>query len=232
MSGVLSLYLKRDELNAKLGGGIPKESLILLEGNDGGGKSIMAQRFAFGLLENGYTVTYISSELHTLGFVEQMRSMEYDVMEHILNDRLLFIPMFPYLGNVKLRKNFMERLLTTKKIFEKDIIIMDTLSYLIIRDNITEEEGFMFVKTLKNIANLNKCIILCIDPEQINHRMLNLVRNISDVYIQVEAKMVLGNLLRVASVRRFRRAEKEVSLEFPFKVEPGKGLTIELASLS
>jgi flagellar protein FlaH len=232
MSNVLSLFLKRDELNTKLGNGMPKDSLSLIEGNDGGGKSIMAQRLAFGLLENGYTVTYISSELHTMGFIQQMNSLNYEVIEHILNDRLLFIPMFPYLGHVKLRKNFMEKMMKTKKIFEKDVIIIDTLSYLIVRDSISEEESFTFIKTLKNITSMNKCIILCVDPEQINHRVLNLIRGVADVFIQVEAKTVLGNLLRVASVRRFRRAEKDVSLEFPFKVEPGRGLTIEIAALS
>jgi flagellar protein FlaH len=232
MGKILGMKLDRDELSEKLGGGIPESSLVLLEGNDGGGKSIMAQRLAYGFLRNGTTVTYISSELHTMGFVEQMSSIGYEVTESILHERMVFIPMFPYLGNVKLRNNFIDRLISTKRIFENDVIIIDTLSYLIVHNKTTKEKIFDIVNFFKKMLSLNKTIIVCIDPAHIQAEFLNIIRAVSDIYITVEAKDVLGNLLRVASVKRFRRAKNEVIIQFPFKVEPRVGLSIELASLS
>ncbi|MCA9478567.1 MAG: hypothetical protein KC535_05460, partial [Nanoarchaeota archaeon] len=47
----INIEIKRDELHRNIGGALPKNSLILVEGVDGSGKSIMAQRIAYGCLE-------------------------------------------------------------------------------------------------------------------------------------------------------------------------------------
>lgn len=229
---VLSIALKRDELNKKFGGGLPKNSLVLIEGNDGAGKSILAQRFVYGLIEQKYKVTYISSELNTLGFVEQMRSLDYDIQDALISDNLLFIPMFPFYGNTQLDSNFMGKLLKSKKLFEKEIIIFDTLSFLIIQENITHENTFNIIQFLKRINSLNKTIIFCVDPAHLNERFLTLLRSVCDVYFHLELKMVLGSLLRIINVNRYKRSKEEVTQSIPFKVMPGIGLAIELASLS
>ena len=232
MNKILRMQLERDELSEKLGGGIPEASLMLIEGNDGGGKSILAQRLTYGFIKNGTTVTYISSELHTMGFVDQMSSIGYDITESILHENLTFIPMFPYLGNVKLRDNFIDRLIKTKRLFQNEVIIVDTLSYLIVHDKTSKEKVFDIINFFKKMLSLGKTIIFCVDPQHLNDEFLNIVRAVADIYITVEAKEVLGSLLRVASVKRFRRAENEIIIQFPFKVEPRVGLSIELASLS
>lgn len=232
MNKILRMNLERDELSEKLGGGIPEASLMLIEGNDGGGKSILAQRLTYGFIKNGTNITYISSELHTMGFVDQMNSVGYDVTEAILHEKLTFIPMFPYLGNVRLRDNFIDRLIKTKRLFENEVIIIDTLSYLIVHNKISKEKLFDIINFFKKMLSLGKTIIFCIDPQHLNLEFLNMIRAVSDIYITVEAKDVLGSLLRVASIKRFRRSEKEIIIQFPFKVEPKVGLSIELASLS
>ncbi|MBD3203350.1 hypothetical protein GF327_03590 [Candidatus Woesearchaeota archaeon] len=232
MSKVLSIDLKRDELNTKFGGGIPRNSLILVEGEDGAGKSILAQRISYGLIEQGHTVTYISTELDTLGFVKQMSSIKYKVTDYLLDDKYMFIPMFPYYGNAELDENFMEKLFSTEKLFEKEIIIFDTLSFLIIQENISHKQTFDLIQFVKKINSLEKTLIFCVDPDHLNERFLTLLRSVCDVYFNLEIKMVLGNLLRIINVRRFRRSRGEVTTAIPFKVLPNVGLAIELASLS
>ena len=232
MEGILEIRLKRDELHAKLGGGIPKNSLVLIEGPDGAGKSILAQRLTYGLLEKGYTVTYISTELNTQGFIEQMNSLTYYITNRLINDKLLFVPMFPFFGNTELEENFMERLFEERKIFEKEIIIFDTLSYLIVHDNITNKRTFNVMQLLKKLNSLDKTIIFCADPEHLNERFLTMLRATSDIYFDLEIKMVLGNLLRIINVKRYKRSIEEVQPAIPFKVMPKVGLAIELASLS
>jgi flagellar protein FlaH len=62
MKKIMSVHLERDELNRNLGGGMPVNSLILIEGKDGAGKSIVSQRLCYGLLEHGHTaLTYQAS---------------------------------------------------------------------------------------------------------------------------------------------------------------------------
>jgi archaeal flagellar protein FlaH len=232
MGKTLSIRLERDELDRNIGGGIPPNSLILIEGKDGAGKSIVAQRITYGLLEHGYSCTYVSSELNTSGFIEQMSSLDYDIKFHLLDNQLLFLPMFPFLGNTKLQPNFLDRLFKEEKIFNNEIIVFDTLSFLLIKDNITQEKSFEIIKKLKNINSLNKTILFCIDPDHLNDKFLTLLRSVADVYFNVEIKMFAGNIVRAINIQRFKRPGGNIINTIPFKVEPGKGLAIEIASFA
>ncbi|MFH1322980.1 MAG: hypothetical protein ABIH80_03990 [Methanobacteriota archaeon] len=60
ITGIRSFDLPRDELCRKLGGGFPPGSIIVIEGGSGSGKSTVCQRLAYGLMENGSTVTYFN----------------------------------------------------------------------------------------------------------------------------------------------------------------------------
>src|SRR5690606_28707249 len=86
---VHDITIPRDEFNRNLGGGIPQGSIILVEGKDGAGKSIIAQRVCFGLLENNISTSYISTELNLIEFIQQMNSMNYRVTEKIIGEELL-----------------------------------------------------------------------------------------------------------------------------------------------
>lgn len=224
--------LKRDELNRSLGGGLPKKSLVLVEGPDGAGKSIFSQRLSYGMLQNKTSVTYISSELNTDEFLEQMRSLDYDVTYQMLDGTMLFIPMFPTLGNTKEKEEFFEKLLMTSEIFDNDVIIFDTLSFLLISENLSHESMIRIFNKIKKIISLNKTMLFCVDPEHINKSFLTLLRSISDVYIKVEVRTFAGAPLRVIVILRFKRPGENIVSTIPFKVETGKGLALEIASLS
>ncbi|MFW6014090.1 MAG: ATPase domain-containing protein [Nanoarchaeota archaeon] len=227
-----SIDLERDELNRSLGGGMPNNSLILIEGEDGAGKSILVQRLAYGLLEHQKTVTYISTELNTKGFLEQMASLSYDVKFYLLDGQLMFVPMFPFMGNTMLKENFLDRLLKTRKIFDNEIIIFDTISFLLVRDSISQEKSFYVINMLKKLNNMNKTIIFCVDPAHLNEKFLTLIRSVADIYFNVEIRTFAGNILRVINVKRFKRPSDYIMDTIPFKVEPGRGLAIEIASFS
>jgi archaeal flagellar protein FlaH len=229
---LLDIGLKRDELQRNLGGGLPTGAIALIEGNDGGGKSIVAQRIAYALLKNGHTASYVSTELGLGGFLQQMDSLDYRITDKIISEELVFISMFPQLGNVKLKKTFMNDLLKSKKIFGSEVIVFDTISFLVVSEDLGTEGIFKLIAFIKKIVSMGKTLIMCIDPEQCNPKFLNIIRNISEIYLQTESKMVLGNLLHVMNVIRFRKAKKEVTNATPFKVVPGAGFAIELASLA
>jgi archaeal flagellar protein FlaH len=225
------IILPRDELSMNLGGGLPKNSLMLASGPDGAGKSIFAQRLCYGFLRNKTSVTYISSELDTIAFVEQMASLDYDIKYDLLNNDLLFLPMFPTMGKTKLSPEFMDRLLVTRQIFENEIIIFDTLSFLLISDHITNNKIYDLIGMLKKLTTLGKTIIFMVDPEHLNKTLYNLLKSVSDIYMNLEINTFAGNLVRVLKTIRFKRPEQNFSAQIPFRIETGKGLAIEIASL-
>ena len=60
---LFGIHLKADELAARMGGGLPRGSTMLIEGAEGSGRSAMCQRLLYGLLQNGHSATFVSTEL-------------------------------------------------------------------------------------------------------------------------------------------------------------------------
>lgn len=225
------IAMLRDELAQNFGGGIPKKSMMIAVGEDGAGKSILMQRLTYGFLQNGVKVSYISSELNTMSFVDQMESLDYDIKNYLLNDDLLFMPMFPIMGNSKLSNDFMNRLIKTRQIFEKEVIIFDTLSFLMVRDSITQDECYNLINLFKRMTTLGATIIFAIDPNHLNDTMLSLLKSMSDIFMNLDIRSFAGNVVRVMEIIRFKRPEGSFATKIPFRIEPGRGLAIEIASL-
>ena len=95
---LLRIDIERDSLHRQLGGGIPKGTTMVMSGRFGTGKSAVSQRLSYGFLRHGHTVTYITTELTTKGFIDQMESLDYPVREDMMEGRLTIIPVFPLIG--------------------------------------------------------------------------------------------------------------------------------------
>ena len=227
-----SIDLERDELNRYFGGGIPKNSLILFEGVDGAGKSLLCQRFIYSLLQNKTQVTYISTELNTLDFIKQMDSLNYSVRNDLLYQKLLFITMVPFLGTVKFEEDFIDKIIKTPKLFEKEVIIFDTLSFLLVKKNAGEEAYYMIMNFFRKLNNLNKTVIFTVDPSQIDEKFLMLLRNMADMFIQITLGNFAGETTRVLNVKRFKRPMGIYLDKIAFRVEPKEGLIIEIGGYS
>lgn len=225
----ISVAISRDELDRSLGGGIPTNSTILFQGANGTGKSIVSQRLLYGLLKSNKKVTYISSELNTQGFIEQMASLDYDIKYNILDETLLFIPVFPYYGTTELGSDMLKRLMSSKKIFSTDIIIIDTLSN-IFTEGVSATEKLLFIRFIKKLNSLGKVVIVNMDDGQTDGKMAAYISDIADVIIEFKLKEFAGSIIRVMNIIRYKRSKSEVLSAIPFRVEPGKGLTIEIAS--
>ncbi len=227
-----SIALERDELNTSFGGGIPKNSLILFEGVDGAGKSVLCQRVIYSLLENGVKVTYISTEFNTLDFISQMESLNYSVRQYMLDNKLLFITMVPYLGKVKFSSNFLEKIMSSSKLFENEVLVFDSLSFLLVRDNADEEQYYDIMNFFRKLNNLSKTVIFTIDPTHLDKKFLNLLTSVVDVYLQVKILSFGGETIRNAEIKRFKRPYDLYKGSIPFRVEPREGLIIEIGSYS
>ncbi len=229
-SEYFSIELIRDELDRYFGGGIPKNSLLLFEGIDGAGKSILCQRFMYALLKKGKKITYVSTEFNTLDFIKQMDSLNYSVNDYILNQHLLFITMVPYLGKVEFKEDFLDKIMTSKKLFENEIIIFDTLSFLLVKKDAGEDVYYKIINFFRKLNNLNKTIIFTIDPTHLDDQFLTLLRSVADMYMFINFTQFAGETVRALEIKRFKRPKDIYMSKIPFRVEPKEGLIIEIGS--
>ena len=227
----LRIEIESDELHRKIGAGIPKGALMLIEGEEGSGKSIVCQRLAYGFLRNGHSVTYISSELTMKDFIAQMKSIEYRIHEFVTSKKLLFIPMFPRMGKVVPRKDFLYRLMRAKKLFEKEAIIIDTFNSLI-KENFSKDDMFKTISFLKKVINSGRTIIITANPSMIDKNIIDLLRSISDIHFKLEIKSIGGDLKRFINIYRFRGSSIQISGGIGFRVEPKIGFVIEISAVA
>jgi flagellar protein FlaH len=82
-----------DELDKKIGGGIPPNSLSLIEGQPDSGKSVLSQQMVWGSLKNGYKVAIFTTENSVKSLITQMESLNLDITNHLLLSRLQIFPV-------------------------------------------------------------------------------------------------------------------------------------------
>ena len=234
--------LDRDELDARLGGGLPKGALAVVEGEFGTGKSILVQRIVYGLLKNGCRVSYVSTELTTLHFIEQMHTLDYPVEEFIFNRSLLFLPVYPVLGFRGKKSDLMDRLLNAQRMYESDIIVIDAFSSIVkdwmrsLGPDVTEQERNERIEdALYHFKLLNakgKSVVLTFQPGDVPDEISGVLKAAADAYLSCKVDNVGGVVSRSIFVRRFGRAEKAVADIIPFRVEPKTGFIVEIKSVS
>ncbi|MGC9133050.1 MAG: ATPase domain-containing protein [Nanopusillaceae archaeon] len=228
----IEVYLDRDEFADRLGGAIPKSSLFIIEGEDGAGKSIVCQRILYGALSNNHKVTYISTELSIVDFIRQMESLGYDVKDYLLNNKLLFIPTLNMFGRIKERENLIFELTKEKarKIFESELIIVDSLSYPLI-NGLNKMDSVKLIEFLSKIKDMNKTIVVTYNSAEINEFFVKNIRRVADIYFNLRySSLEEGSMLKIIEVKRFRYPRGIYNNIIPFRVEPNIGLIIEISS--
>ena len=63
------------EIDKKIGGGLPPNSLTLFEGQPDAGKSVLVQQFVWGCLQTNKRVTVYTTENTTVSLLRQMKSL-------------------------------------------------------------------------------------------------------------------------------------------------------------
>ncbi|MFP4567451.1 MAG: ATPase domain-containing protein [Candidatus Woesearchaeota archaeon] len=229
MDKIYSIELEGDELHLKLGGGIPKNSLVLIEGPAGLGKSILAQRFVYGAIKNNVSISYVSSELSVQSFLSQMDSLKYDIRKEFLAGQLKFITTFPLLGRVNFEPDMIKKIFLSKKLLESEVIVIDALNDFVLKNESNLSETFEFISAFKKLTSSGKTVIFCVEPEIINREILKYLQNTVEVHLVMFEREQYGNILNILQVKRFLGAINDVERELPFKVRAGIGIVVDLS---
>jgi len=224
------MELKGDELHRRIGGGIPAGTIMLLEGDRGTGKSIFAQRLLYGFLMNGYSVSYVSSQYTTVEYIRQMFSLGYDVVPFLIRKKLIFVSLYPLLTGISEKKKFLSRLLGEPRLWEADIIIIDSFSALLSREQDVDAVR-NFLMYIKKLASLDKVIILTSNTEEIDRESLFLLEEAATMLVRLQVKVFGGDLKNSAIIVKYNNAKGIFQKIIPFRVEPKVGLVVEIAAV-
>ncbi len=222
--------LEQDSLANAMGARLPNRSLWMVQGEVGGGKSLVSQRLIFGLLENGSKILVITTELTTRGWIEQMESIGYPVTEHIASGRLLIFSRFGVIAESKEGVDLFD-VLESEAIEKSDVVVVDSASALM-PTGLDSTEQLIALQKLRRVCSDSRSILLTIDPSEMDEKLLHKLRSSCEVLLDLNAGFVGGEIKRTIVVTRFLRAAGPVQASVGWRVEPYMGFIVDITAVS
>lgn len=227
---------KRDRVNHAVGGGFPEGSVVLVEGPTGAGKSVLVQRFTYGLAEEDTRVGVASTGLSADDYVQQMHSLSYDVVRHLLSGRVRY-----FHARVDGDRRLVRRLLRPSPLWRGEVVVVDGFGALVRNDPDfgdllgTGEEDRAVERVggrLRQATDAGKVVVLTVDPAAVTDRAMRPLRSLSDVYLELVSETVGQEIRRKALVRRFAGMKEPVDDSIGFAVQQGRGVVIESRTIA
>ena len=222
--------VETDSLADTMGLRLPNRSLFVIQGIVGAGKSLIAQRLVHGMLENGTKILVITTELTTRGWIEQMESIGYGVTEHIRDGQLMIFSRFGTIAESRSDVG-LEQVLNSDAISQADVVILDSASALM-PDDLDDQQRFEMLQKLRKISSEGRSIMLCVDPDEMDHKLLHSMRASSEVVLDLSTALIGGDLKRNIVVTRFLRAAGPVQTSVGWRVEPSMGFIVDITAVS
>jgi flagellar protein FlaH len=214
-----------NEIDKKMGGGIPEGSLILIEGQSNAGKSVVTQQFIDGALESGCRCVLYTTENTPRSLFRQMDSLALDVTDYFLLGAFNVYPVPAALtaeGAQTAFEKTVEHLSGLQGKF--DIVFIDSITSFV--SQVSETQTLAFLSTIKQFCDENMTIFLTIHSYAFDEAMFIRMRSICDAHLRLRVEEVGDQLVKVLEVAKVRGAEKTTGNIITFDVEPGLGMRI------
>lgn len=226
----LEFGLEQDSLADCMGLRLPNRSLNIICGPVGSGKSLMTQRLAFGLVENGAKVVVVTTELTTRGWIEQMHSIGYYCTEPIKSGRLLVLSRYGTIAE-PIPGIGLKEILASEGMVEADYIIIDSASSLL-NDDYDSDGRFAVLQMLRRFCSDGRSLLMTLDSGEMDEGLYRDMRATSEVVLDMSANVVGGTLKRGLQVTRFLRAAGPVQTNIGWRVEPSMGFIVDITAVS
>lgn len=209
------------DLDNKMGGGVPFGSLTLIEGDSGAGKSVLSQQMMHGSLVEGYKLSLFSSENSVKSLVKQMRSLNLDILDYLLLDKLRVFPI----ETSRLGKDAPPTLLKAMRAEKgRDMIFVDSLTSSIPASSDKEVLGFF--EDAKRLCGDGTTVITIIHSHGLTRELLTRIRSLCDAHLQLRTEEAGNKLVKTLEVTKVRGAEQTTGNIVSFEVEPGWGIRV------
>lgn len=210
------------ELDSRMGNGIPVGSLVLIEGDSGAGKSVLSQQMIWGSLRDGFRVALFTSENNAKSLINQMQSIDLDVLDFLLLSRFRAYPI--ELSALGERAPF-ELLRTIKRCNESDVIVIDSFTSAIAQAA-TEHHIIQFFEGCKRLCASGTTIITTLHSYALGDNLSGPIRSMCDTHLRLRSEQDGQRLVKTLEIAKIRGAKSTTGEIVGFDVEPGWGMRV------
>jgi flagellar protein FlaH len=216
-----------------LGGGLKENSLVVIEGEAGTGKSVISEHIAYGVLRGRDTkVAYYSTEYNARALMEQMGSLGLDVDRDVVTDRLRVyrVGTGPVIKDgPKALQGLLNHMAGIPEEFQ--LIFFDSPSWFMTHADPMIKIDFLHV--CKEFCDAGRTMVLVIDTHVFETRSLARAFAVSDYYLQLrnfDTVLETGQMdLRVVKrlqVSKLGGINRQGSEEIKFEIKPKVGIQL------
>lgn len=210
------------DIDKRLGGGLPRDSLTLVEGDPDAGKSVVVQQFTFGALKESFKTSLFLSESDPRAFLKQMDSLGMSSTDYYLIGRLSL-----YHKSLRVEREkadwILQRLLRhIEESDRRDLFIVDSITPLLFQFD--ERYVLSFLASCKELAELGRTIIVTLHSYAIGEALRFRASSIVDAHLRLRIEDLGQRLVRTLEVTKIRGALKTADNAVSFTVQSGMGL--------
>lgn len=215
-----------DEIDKKLDEGIPLGSLVLIEGENDTGKSVLCQQMTYGGLNQLRRIAYYSTENTVKSILAQMDSLSLDISDFYSWGYFRVFPV--HLEGIEWTpdqmKGTLHLLATHIKSLKERIIIIDSLTMFTYYSH--EDSIFEFLTTLKNLCDEGYTFFVTLHQHAFKEDTLVRVRASCDCHLLLKKEQLTDRYISVMEVAKIRGAKRSIGNIVSFEVQPGFGIRI------
>jgi len=212
-----------DELDKKIGGGIPLKSLSLIEGQPDSGKSVLTQQMLWGSLRNNLKAMVFTTENTMKSLVTQMQSLNLDILDYLLLSRLHIYP----LDLKKTRRDLNGGLMPLIKASADkglDLAVIDSITYFVTHASI--EDVLSFFEDCKVLSGQGLSILCVAHSYAFDEKVMVRLGSMCDSHLRLRIETMGSKMIKILEVAKVRGAEMTTGNIVSFDVEPGLGIKV------
>ena len=215
---------KLSALEARMDGGVPLDTVTLIEGASSTGKSVLCQHLTYGALADGHVTAYFTSEHTPHSLVAQMESIGLEVSEH-LPDKLQIYPL-PEREEGESPESLLSIVVQYLRQLppECDFIVVDAITAL--AAPCPEGTIIDFFTSCKRLSAQGKTIALSVDSYAFASEMFARLGTLCDSYLSLRSEKVREKAVRTLEVRKVNTTELSRDNTISFVAEPNVGMHV------
>jgi flagellar protein FlaH len=221
--GLGNISTGNEELDKKIGGGIPANSLTLIEGQPDSGKSVLSQQMVWGSLKNGYKVTVFSTENTVKSLVTQMQSLNLDILDYLLLNRLQIHPVDARKTTRSLNDGLFPLIYNCAQ-HGIDMVLIDSITYYATHVSVTDLISFF--EDCKSLNRKGLSIICSVHSYAFEENTLIRIGAMCDAHLKLRIETMGAKLIKILEVAKVRGAVMKTGNIVSFDVEPNWGIRI------
>ena len=146
--------------------------------------------------------------------------------------KFFFISTEVTLAETLPRNTFLEGLITCKKLFDPEIIFIDSLSTLL-KESLNRNNLVDLTSFFNRLTGSGKIIVLTANPNEWEEEIHSTFQMIADIHFRVTRETRPGvGIVHNIYLQKFNGANYKYEPLTTFSVRPGVGLTIETSSVA